>query len=450
MAKLDVMRFLKNNVRPVTGCTEPVAIGYAAALAYHALYGILPVNNNGVMTFSGSCPAPQNEYLHKITIKTDRNVYKNALAVAIPGTGGKKGIGLASAMGMYCNPADRLNLFEKIGKDIVSFGNEIAGSGKVIIENVDDNSDQADLDIRVSLDYIIDGNTKTASVRLQHYHSNIVQIIVEGNVVYDNKSKAHSELRQELPDTIAELVDIAKGLTSDEKDEIYKGIVMNKAIAEGGLNSDYGLGLGKTFESMVKDGVLNDSIITQVRIKSAAAGDARMGGANIPVMSTAGSGNQGITALVPIVIVGEKYDIEKGKLCEAAMLSHLVTRYAENLSGHLSALCGCAIKAGIGAAAGLTYMLGGNIEQINNAINIVAANITGMVCDGAKEGCALKLSTAAGAAAESAFMALKGINVPTDNGIVCKKAEDTIKAIGKISHSMVQTDHAVIDIMQGK
>jgi L-cysteine desulfidase len=245
-------------------------------------------------------------------------------------------------------------------------------------------------------------------------------------------------------------VGIIQNLSPSEKREVYKGVLMNKAIAEEGLRGDYGLGLGKKLLAMREKGIISDSVLTDVRIMAAAAGDARMGGANMPVMSTCGSGNQGITALIPPLVVSERFELNKDRLIESAMLSHLVTKLVSDNSGYLSAMCGCSIKAGIGATAAVTYLMGGDIERINNAINITTANITGTICDGAKEGCSLKLSTAAGTATESAFMALEGMVVPSDNGIVFEKAEDTIKGIGKISKAMVATDGAIVGIMQEK
>jgi L-cysteine desulfidase len=196
--------------------------------------------------------------------------------------------------------------------------------------------------------------------------------------------------------------------------------------------------------------LIENSLLSEVKIRTAAAGDARMGGSKLPVMTTSGSGNQGILALMPVAVIGERHGIDKRRICEAAMLSHLVTCFAASESGDLSAICGCSIKAGFGAAAGAAYILGGGINEINNSINILAANITGMICDGAKESCALKLLTAAGAATESAFMAMSGMKVSPDNGIIFAGAEETIKAIGEISLSMVPTDIEIVKIMQDK
>ncbi len=442
---MDITRFLKANVKPATGCTEPIAVGYAVSLAYNALIGRMPPD------FKGSYLQPKARQLEKIHIKTDRDVYKNALAIKIPGTNGQKGIAIAAAMGFYALPEKELDIFNNLDNEIIFRANNLISQGKVAVEKVDDTKDTSDLDISVSLDYLIGTRPRNSYVRLQHEHTNISEIRVDNKIVYQNGLFKKTVKRQEeIPDSIDELLHIIKNATDKEKNEVYKGIEMNMKMAEAGLSGKYGLAIGKSLSEMASSGVIANSIITEIKIMAAAAGDARMGGADMPVMSTSGSGNQGITALVPLAVIGKKYNISKEKLSEAALLSHIITKKISNYSGYLSAICGCAIKAGIGAAAGVTYLLGGDSEKINNAINLMAANLTGMVCDGAKEGCALKLSTAAATAAESAFMAMANISVPGDNGIVNRNANETMKNIGKISKEMVKTDLKIVEIMQSK
>lgn len=439
---MNVLKFLENNVKPATGCTEPIAVGYAVSLAYHALFNDLPKD------FGVECPEPEYEKIRTISVKTDRDVYKNALAITIPGTNGQKGMVIAAAMGLYCHPSEELNLFAGVTQEVIQKSNQLLDGGKIILEEVDDTAERSELDIQVIFEYLIDSVPKKAYTRLQYEHNNIRQIKVDGNLVYEGRGGKTTKLSEELPNTLGGLIGIVRELTDEEKNKVYEGIEMNKRIAEEGLKSDYGLRNGKQLQALVEQGALSNSLITEVRIKAAAAGDARMGGANMPVMSTAGSGNQGITALIPILVIGERKGMERDKMSEAAMLSHLVTKYVSNYSGYLSAICGCAIKAGMGATAGVTYLLGGNIKQINNAINIMAANVTGMICDGAKESCALKLSTAAGTATESAIMALNSMEVPSDNGIINKRAEITMVNIGKIAKAMVPTDIEIVRIMQ--
>jgi len=193
--------------------------------------------------------------------------------------------------------------------------------------------------------------------------------------------------------------------------------------------------------------LLNNLLITNVKLEVASGVETRMGGAPKPAMSTSGSGNMGITATVPIIVTAEWLNIDEDRLLKSILLSHIVTRILSDYVGDLSALCGAFNKAAIGAAAGLAYLLGGKEEEINNAINATASNMTGAVCDGAKHSCTLKAMTAAGVAVESALMSVNGIKIPP-NGIVDEKPKDTMKNIGMISCSMAQTDMTIVKILQ--
>jgi len=405
---------------------------------------------NDTLIFSKKSEELKLDNLIQIKIESDRDVYKNAFAVAIPGTDGQKGMGIAAAIGLYCDPGKKLNLFKDINENIVKKANKILDSGRITISYLEKQEKKPHLDIQVTLKYKIKDKVFTSYVRVQDEHDNITIIQINDEKLYEGSRKLETHEREEFPETIEELIEIIKSMSLKEKELVYEGILMNKAVAEKGLKEEYGQNIGKILQILAKKDGTEHSLIMQGRIKSAAAADARMGGCNLPVMSTSGSGNQGITALVPIAVIGELKQINYNKICEAALLSHLITKMTHLYSTHLSALCGCAIKAGIGATAGICYLLNGSVEQIHNAINLLAANITGIICDGAKAGCALKLSTAAGVAIESALMALEGVKIPTDNGIIYSRAEDTIKAIGKISDSMVETDFTILEIIQQK
>ena len=441
---MDVIKFLEQNVKPAFGCTDPVTVGYGVALAYHAIYNCLPPGG------TCNCPDAKTELVKTIKIKQDRDSYKNGIAIAIPGTNGKKGTALAAALGLFLNPANALSIFEGISEDIIKKAEHLVDDGKIYFEKNDDSSETASIDVCVELEYLLNGTITLSKARIQIKPDAISEIVVDGKMLYEKNPENEMAAEEMVPESLDEMIDIVTNLKTTERDILFEGLEMNKKIAVEGLQNDYGLQLGKNLSALSHDGVLTDSIITRIKEMAAAAGDARMGGASMPVMSTAGSGNQGITGLIPIVVVGEEKGIDKHKMVEAAMLVHLVTKFMLNQSAYLSAICGCAVKAGIGAAAGVAYLLGGTREQIGNAINIMAANITGIICDGAKAGCALKLSTAAAAAAESAFLAIAGMKVPSDNGILFERPEDTIKKIGELSREMVSADVKIVDIMQSK
>ncbi len=438
---MDLERFLDENVKPAAGCTEPVAIGYAVSLAYNSIFGNLPDDP------CKDVPMPDPDSLKEVRLQVGKGVYKNAFSMAVPGTNGKKGIELAAALGMYLDPKKELELFEDVDEDVLNRAMNIVDQNKIKITDV---KDKAEFDISVVMVYILEGDKTSSSVRLEKFHDHISSIEVDGRILYRDEKIREKDSTIILPDSIDEVLQIAKSIDDGLVNRLYKGIQMNTARAKDGLNGEYGIGVGRKLNEMIKNGELSDDLINKIKMMTAAAADARMGGIEKPVMSTSGSGNQGITALVPLGVVGKEKDISKRRIAEGAMLAHLVTKYSTERSSYLSALCGCSVKAGMGVTAGITYVLGGGSEEIKNSIDLLAGNVTGMICDGAKEGCALKISTAAGESLESSLMALKGLNVPEDNGIVGDTAEETLENIGKISDEMATIDLKIIDILESK
>jgi L-cysteine desulfidase len=441
---MNVNRFLSQNVKPVLGCTDPVSVGYGAALAYQALY------NSVFPDFSGRCPKVDPCRVRRVLIKQDRDSYKNGIAIAIPGTRGEKGTALAAALGLFLDPSRAMSLFEDMSDDLIDYAKDLVNSGRVQFKKNEDSSEVASIDVSVNLEYEWDGGVRSAFARIQVKPDAVSEISVDGRMLFSRSPEQSFNDEEKIPESLKDMIEVVRNISPEEGKFLLGGIEMNRRAAEEGLKGSYGLELGKQLSSLVQKGIMSDSLISKIRIIAAAAGDARMGGANVPVMSTAGSGNQGITGLVPIEVVGEWVGAGRRQLSEAAMLVHLVTKFMLNHSSYLSAICGCAVKAGIGAAAGVAYLLGGSLAHIGNAINIMAGNITGMICDGAKAGCALKLSTASATAAESAFLALNDMRIPTDNGIIWENAEDTIRKIGEISREMVAADVKIVEIMQEK
>ncbi len=445
--------FLNENTGAATGCTEPIAVAYATSLAYNAIN-----NSNG----SGKLDIDKFE---SIEIETDRDVYKNALAVNIPNTNGHKGMGIASAMGLFANPDDKLNLLNSLTEEEINNAYEILNSNKVIIKEVVDNDEKSSLDIKVKVKY----KGIIGEARIQKNHTNVTEIKLNDKIIFENNNgnlKIKSSQIDYKALNLKFILDKVDSIPMDSRilDLAYEGIKMNQEIADAGLatNTNFGITLGKNLQNEYETqgtsvvellkGKTKSQALNMVEIIAAAAGDARMGGANYPVMSTSGSGNQSITALLPIMVVGEIYNKSKAEQSKAALVSHMVTRYVTEHSGYLSGLCGCAIKAGIGVTAGIAYMMAeeNKEEIVNNAINYLASDITGIICDGAKDGCATKLSTAARQATRSAKMALSGSKIEADNGIIYQSADDTIKGIGQISAAMVSTDQKIVYLMQNK
>ncbi|MGM0405474.1 MAG: serine dehydratase subunit alpha family protein [Thermoplasmatota archaeon] len=438
---MDLKSFLDENVKPAAGCTEPVAIGYATSLAYNSIFGNLPDKP------CKEVPKPDPDSLHEIRLKVGKGVYKNAFSMAVPGTNGKKGMKIAAALGIFLDPKKELELFGDVDKEILSKASKITEKDKIKIVDV---KGKSEFDINVDLIYDVNDDKRISSVRLEKFHDHISSIIVDKEVLYsdDDIKKEHSSIK--VPDSIEGMVNAAKSIDEELVDRLYSGIEMNIARAEDGLENDYGIGVGRKLSEIVKSGELSDDLNNKVKMMTAGAADARMGGIEKPVMSTSGSGNQGITVLVPIGVVGKEMNLSKRKIAEGAMLAHQITKFSTEKSSYLSALCGCSVKAGMGTTAALTYIMGGTVEQIKNSIKLLAGNLTGMICDGAKEGCALKISTAAGEALECSLLALKSLEVPNDNGIVGNTAEETLENIGKISDEMASIDFKIIDILERK
>jgi L-cysteine desulfidase len=399
--------------------------------------------------------SPRANRIRSIRIATDRDVYKNAVNVIVPGTNGQKGLPIAGAAGVFLDPRCGLDIFSGMTPSIRAESEVLALSGRVVAEVnpalPDERSPDILVDVTVRMGKSDDsGEERTATVHIAGRHDTIVSISVDGQIVYEMPADPGEGSGETLPESIGELIATADTMGPEEIDLVYRGITMNMELAKAGEYRVYGLGLGRNMKKMLAPQTGSISLIDRVRITAAAAGDARMGGAPFPVMSTSGSGNQGITALIPIAVVGAACSFTKDEVSRAALISHLFTKKADRFTGHLSALCGCSIKAGIGATAGVTYLLGGKEKEIATAIKLMVANITGTICDGAKPGCSLKISTATGLATECAFLAVGGMEIPACNGIVQESGEDTIRVLEKIFHAMVPVDDEIVKILNEK
>ena len=442
---MDIRAFLEKNTGPVTGCTEPAAIAYAAAAAAYALCGRLPLD------FSGSClPVQATGGIVRIEIVLDQNVFKNAGSAIIPGMGGLCGPAAAAAAGVFLDPRDGLDLLARMTPDIRSKATVLALSDRVSCTTRAGSGPGCTPDISVEITKKTSAGSATAKARITSRHDHISYIHIGNTAVYRDPGPFADTQTDEVPDGIRDLVRVAESMDSTDAALVYRGVAMNMDLYRACRDCGYGLRLGEHLRKILpgRDGARG--LVDSVRIAAAYAADARMGGAPFPVMSTAGSGNQGITALVPVGVVGESCSFSHEEIARAALISHMVTKQADRYTGRLSALCGCSIKAGIGAAAGVTYLLGGGEEEISTAINLLVANITGTICDGAKPGCALKIATAAGLATECALLATGGMKISKGNGIVRETAGETLRALAGISRAMAPVDAAVIRILEEK
>ena len=424
---------LNLQVAPALGCTEPVAIALGAAAAMSLLPG---------------------DDFDSIELALDPNVYKNALAVSIPGTKGQSGLNMAAALGAVCgDPELRLEVLRPITDADVKTAKIILADNKVTVTLLDHRG--------LLVKNVIKRGTDVAECIIQDLHDNIVSLTLNGEAV-DSPLISPSADSGESP--LAAMETWLKGLDlndlialTDELDEedlafLQEGVDVNMRLAEQGLKFGLGLSVGKTLERLVRQGLIKKDMILAARILTSGASDARMSGAPLPAMSSAGSGNHGLTAILPIWAVKDYLeDIEPKTVLEAIALSHIVTAYVKAHTGRLSAICGCSVAAGAGATAGVTFLLGGDAKHIAGAIKNLLEDLAGIICDGAKAGCALKLATAAGTAVQAALFSLQGVNVHSTDGIIGNTSEDTMRNIGTLAtDGMVQTDQTILRIMLEK
>lgn len=410
---------LKDQVTPALGCTEPIAVALAVAEAKETL---------------GSLP-------ERVEIKVDRNIFKNALAVGIPGTK-EKGLYMASALALVAGkPEYKLEVLKDITKEDITKAHEIIESNIIhvsIAENI----------IGLYVEVTAFDNQEKSKVIIKDKHDNIALIEKNDKIVFKQEAASTNKIsfKENIKKmTIRDFKEFAEQVDINDLDLVDRGIKMNKKMAEAGMNTKYGKALSGGF--CIEDMNFKE----YAKFLTSTASYARMSGYPLPVMSCAGSGNHGLTAILPVAAVGEKQGIAYDKMIRAVTLSLLVTIYVKSYTGTLSPVCGCGVAAGVGASAGIAYMLGGNLEQIEGSIKNMIGTMAGIICDGGKPGCAFKLSISVDAALESALMALNGVVISPDDGIVDETAEKTIYNLGKVStDGMINTDETILEVMLEK
>lgn len=426
-----VKDILRLQVAPALGCTEPVAVALAAASASAILPG-----------------RPE-----RLDLWVDPNIYKNGLAVIIPGTGGLCGLDLAGALGLFGgNPSLGLEVLDPLDEEAVTAARGMVRDGGVTLHLL---QEQRGLYIRAE---VFDG-VHLAEAVVSERHDNVVSLRLDGKPMPLEPSSAGptasgdgARLEEWIKTlTLADLIRLLDDLDGDDREFLMEGVRTNVRLAEYGLKHGPGLGIGKALDRLVRQKLLGRDMILAARILTSAASDARMGGVKLPAMSSAGSGNHGLTAVLPIWAIRDFIVCDEATVLEAIALSHLVTAYVKAHTGRLSAICGCSVAAGAGASAGVAYLLGGNLAHVAGAIKNIIEDLAGVICDGAKAGCSLKLATAAGTAVQSALFSLQGINVMDTDGIVGSSPEQTMQNIGMLStEGMIETDRTILKIMLEK
>ena len=418
----ELLKLLKEGISPATGCTEPIAVAYAVAAAKERIKG----------------------HLESIYIQVDSNIYKNGLMVTIPGTT-EKGLVAAAAFGFIAGDVKRrFRVIEGLtDKDIIE-ARELIKQKKIELNL---KRDCTGLDIEVT----ILTNREKVRVIILNTHLNIVSIEkINLNSQFKpfvrEEQEANTLKHQIQKYTLEDLLRFSDQIPLEGLSLFEDGVDMNLKIAQEGMTIK--LGVGAKLNEMVNEGIMSDNIITRAQVLCAAAAEARMSGSKLPVMSTAGSGNHGITVFLTNYAVAEKRNLSKEKLIRSLALSNLVTFFIKSYTGTLSAMCGCGVAAGIGASAGVAYLLSGNKGQILGSLYNMVGSISGMICDGAKNGCAYKLALASGWVVQSALLALKGAIINNTDGIIDPDFKQLFKNLGYLCDpGMIATDQAILDVM---
>jgi L-cysteine desulfidase len=424
----DILRI---QVAPALGCTEPAAVALCTAAARTLL--------------------PDREP-DSIELWLSPSIYKNAFAVAIPGTGGAKGIGLAGALGFYAgDPKRKLEVLEPVNDEALAKAQALVAAGKVAVNLLEGRSG-------IYIRSTIRAGLNEAEAVIEGTHDNLVGLRRDGQPVKDHPLLSGTVADKSETDrlesflcsrTLEQLLVLVEDMDDEDLQFIRRGVECNVKLAEHGLAFHDGLGVGGTLERLTREGLTCRDMVAEARILTSAASDARMAGVKLPAMSSAGSGNHGLTAVLPIWAVrAHLHHLTDKNVLKAIGLSHVVTAYIKAHTGRLSAVCGCSVAAGAGAAAGVAYLMGGNLAHIAGAIKNLLSDLAGVICDGAKASCSLKLATAAGTAVQAALFSLHGLSVGERDGIVALTPEQTTRNMGQIStKGMIETDRTILQIM---
>ncbi len=441
--ELEIIELINKEVKPALGCTEPIAVSLAVARSCEALREI------GCETES-------------VTVEVSANILKNGMGVGIPGTG-MIGLHIASALAVTCGKSSYgLEVLKDLSGDSIAAAKSMVDAGKVKIT-------LADTPLKLYIKAWTYSGDHAAATEIANNHDSIISVVRDGVSLLDHSHIApfncagsactavsgsaeapvataeKTTLDYKL--SVKEILQFAQEASFENIKFILDSVKLNKALAEAGLKNDYGLKVGKTILAKEHTSVFGDSVMTYAMAATAAASDARMAGCTLPAMSNSGSGNQGITVTMPVIAVAEKMGVGEEQLARALVLSHLVAIHIKGYLGKLSALCGCVI-ASTGSSCGIVYLKGGGYDQVCAAIKNMIGNITGMVCDGAKVGCALKVASGVSSSIQAAILAMDNICISSNDGIIEESIEKTICNLGRIgAEGMQVTDKMILDIM---
>ncbi|MGR1252615.1 L-cysteine desulfidase family protein [Aeromonas veronii] len=419
------LQIIQQVVKPALGCTEPIAAAYAAAVAVRQL---------------GCEPG-------RLEVAVSDNLYKNSMGVYVPGTG-KIGLAIAAAAGAIGGNADAgLEVLAAIQSEQVDRAQQLIDAGKVQVSRT---AAPEFIFCRVTV-YGTDehGEDHSAEVTLCGGHTRIVEQRRDGEVTFtadQSQGGATGSICDGVDISIAAIYEFATQVEFEQIRFILKASELNGKLSAEGMNNPYGLEIGRTMQQNINAGLIGEDVMNRIVMMTAAASDARMGGATLPAMSNFGSGNQGIAATIPVMVIAERFAASEELLARALIMSHLGAIYIKSHYPPLSAFCGNTVTSAAASMA-MVYLAGGSFEQSCFAIQNVLSDSAGMVCDGAKASCAMKVSTSSGAAVRGFLMALNSHSV-SGQGIVAGDVDQTIRNVGQmVKEGMSATDSTIIDIM---
>lgn len=418
-----IVALMNREVVPAIGCTEPIAVALCTARAAETLGG-----------------EPE-----KITVRLSANILKNAMGVGIPGTG-MIGLPIAVALGALVGRSEyRLEVLRDVTPEAVEQGRRYIDERRIAIALKEAIGEKLYIEVEVA------AAGHSAAAVIAGGHTRFVSVTRDGETLLDRRTpSADAAGEEEVPLTFRRVWDFAMTAPAEELRFILETSRVNKAAAERSLAGEFGHCVGRTLRCDRERRVMGDSIFTRVLSYTSAACDARMAGAMIPVMSNSGSGNQGIAATLPVAVYAEETHASEERMIRALTLSHLTVIYIKQSLGRLSALCGC-VAAATGSSCGVTYLMGGGYAEAAAAVKNMIANLTGMICDGAKPSCAMKLTSGVSTALLSAMMAMDGHCVTPVEGIIEEDVDKCIRNLTAIGRDgMNETDRLVLGIMTHK
>lgn len=419
----QIVALIKREVVPAIGCTEPIAVALCVAKATETL-GTMP---------------------ESIDVLLSGNMLKNAMGVGIPGTG-MSGLPIAIALGAIVGKSEyQLEVLKDSTPKHVEKGKAYIAEKRINISLKENITEKLYIEVTVK------AGDNTASAIIAGGHTHFISITHNGEVLLSSKQKNGTQMEnKDIELSLRMVYEFADTVPIEEIEFINEARRLNENASKKSLEGNYGHELGKTLSRPLGRGIMGDSMFSHILSATSSACDARMAGAMIPVMSNSGSGNQGIAATMPVVVFGEENHNTEDEITRALTLSHLTAIYIKQSLGRLSALCGCVV-ASTGSSCGITYLMGGTYEQVSYSVKNMIANLAGMVCDGAKPSCALKVTSGVSTAVLSAMLAIQNKHVTSVEGLVEDDVDRTIHNMTRIgAEGMNETDKMVLDIMTHK